>query len=572
MLLFQYSIRIVLLAVFLDFYFPGKIVGSEKKCFIVEGSVRCYFSPNATSLYSWEEALTECRANGATLPDLPNKVIAGVLERYLESQKVDYRFWTSGRRIESQQWKWINGQSYNGTAVIKRHASDSQAVVTKTLTYLEQYPVYEKNYVCQHFGTQCQSEDAIRLSDGCLVLSSRELRNVSSARNDCLERGGDLPVIRTNEDLKKFGDVFVKLKDYAQIWIGLRRHWWTWNRENEAADIRFSSWADREGAKLYNNCMVVDADTFKWRQVNCSGQERVLCQTVVPEMALHQNDDKSSSMGGLVAGILIGIVIVAVAVVIAVLILRKRIRLPFDGFRRVKSVESPMAKPYVAEEVSTTPSSSVKVTTSRPDQGHYTALDRGHNPETSRGHYDKLNRRQVENRKSHNVEPCQRQKVDPSQSRKSEPCQGYKYEPFQGQNAEQGKGRRVEPSEVHSVPQRQSHKFELDQGHKIEPDRGHKVEPCQGQDVEVFQGQMDDQYQDHYAKIAQTTDANDNDEQPKTIVYAKLEFDAAASENLGSDNQRQSTDNPTSPTGDAVSGFPPSKISQQTSVRSLNGR
>jgi len=218
-----------------------------------------------------------------------------------------------------------------------------------------------------------------------------------------------------------------------------------------------------------------------------------------------------------------------------------------------------MAKRHETEELHTALSSSAKAATSGVDQGHYTGLNQGRNPETSRRHFDKLNPRQIENRQSHNIEPFQSQRVNPSQSRKSEPCPAYKYEPSESQCTEQGLDHRVEPPQSHNVPQHHSH--------KVEPNQGYIVEPREGQGNGVFQGQKEDKDQDHYAKIGTdvTADVNDCDEQPKAIVYAKLEFDADASRDLASNDQNSPSETQMSPTG----GSRTSKMSQQTSIRSL---
>jgi len=80
-------------------------------------------------------------------------------------------------------------------------------------------------------GKSCQVNDSIPLKSGCVILNDGKALDFYDARNKCVEKGGDLPVIDGQDDLNKFRQVFTRTGKAAKagLWLGLRRQWWIWN-------------------------------------------------------------------------------------------------------------------------------------------------------------------------------------------------------------------------------------------------------------------------------------------------------------------------------------------------------
>lgn len=110
----------------------------------------------------------------------------------------------------------------------------------------------------------------------CYYVSSNGVSKTwANSRKDCQERGADLVIITTKEELD-----FVK-KSYSVTWIGLSRRQgggWTWVDGTDLEGEGF--WQDDEpnNADGNENCVEVSRDMAAWNDVPCSRKFSWVCE------------------------------------------------------------------------------------------------------------------------------------------------------------------------------------------------------------------------------------------------------------------------------------------------------
>uniref|UniRef100_A0A3Q3W9Q9 C-type lectin domain-containing protein n=1 Tax=Mola mola TaxID=94237 RepID=A0A3Q3W9Q9_MOLML len=110
----------------------------------------------------------------------------------------------------------------------------------------------------------------------CYYVSSNGVSKTwANSRKDCQERGADLVIITTKEELD-----FVK-KSYSVTWIGLSRGQgggWTWVDGTDLEGEGF--WQDDEpnNADGNENCVEVSRDMAAWNDVPCSRKFSWVCE------------------------------------------------------------------------------------------------------------------------------------------------------------------------------------------------------------------------------------------------------------------------------------------------------
>lgn len=116
----------------------------------------------------------------------------------------------------------------------------------------------------------------IKFNNKCYYTSPNGVtKNWANSRKDCQERGADLVIITTKEELD-----FVK-RSYGVTWIGLSRHQgdsWKWVDGTDLVDDGF--WQDGEpnNADDEEDCVEVSREASAWNDVPCSRRFSWVCE------------------------------------------------------------------------------------------------------------------------------------------------------------------------------------------------------------------------------------------------------------------------------------------------------
>lgn len=89
-------------------------------------------------------------------------------------------------------------------------------------------------------GRACLSDELLSLGEGCLLINNTDALNFYDARNWCVKNGGDLPVIDSPDVLSIFREIVFRMRNAANVWVGLRKQWWTWKNTGRLTGLLLS--------------------------------------------------------------------------------------------------------------------------------------------------------------------------------------------------------------------------------------------------------------------------------------------------------------------------------------------
>jgi len=139
-------------------------------------------------------------------------------------------------------------------------------------------PTDSKFYVCafSEFNEWCKLNTikTVKSQNQCFILFEYAT-DWYSARNDCVEKKGDLAGSNVITLIKTPQNWFPTGNDY---WIGVRSSWWSW-QINGKPEIQRTYW--RSGYPLYRatpTCVAINGFAGEWINVDCLDRNRFICQ------------------------------------------------------------------------------------------------------------------------------------------------------------------------------------------------------------------------------------------------------------------------------------------------------